>query len=76
VISGYQSPGLERSRACHDHRVARDSLHVRRIAFDLRIPDCSLADARAAGLDPRAGGVGYSPDSGFVYIDVGRVRVG
>jgi uncharacterized protein YcbK (DUF882 family) len=45
------------------------------MAIDVRIPDRALTALRDAALGLRLGGVGYYPASGFVHVDVGRVRV-
>jgi uncharacterized protein YcbK (DUF882 family) len=45
------------------------------MAVDVRVPDRPLAAVRAAAIALRGGGVGYYPESGFVHLDVGRVRV-
>lgn len=74
VISGYRSP---RSNAALVHTtsgVARDSLHVQGMAIDLRLPGRPLSAVRDAAASLRAGGVGFYPASGFVHVDVGRVR--
>jgi uncharacterized protein YcbK (DUF882 family) len=44
------------------------------MAIDVRMPGQSLAKMRATALALRQGGVGYYPSSGFVHVDVGRVR--
>jgi uncharacterized protein YcbK (DUF882 family) len=44
------------------------------MAVDVRVPGQPLAKLRAAALALRQGGVGYYPSSGFVHVDVGRVR--
>jgi uncharacterized protein YcbK (DUF882 family) len=74
VISGYRSPASNAWLRAATTGVARDSLHVRGMAIDVRVPGRPLADVRAAGLALGGGGVGYYPGSGFVHLDVGRVR--
>jgi uncharacterized protein YcbK (DUF882 family) len=44
------------------------------MAIDVRVPDRPLTALRDAALGLRLGGVGYYPASGFVHVDVGRVR--
>ena len=74
VISGYRAPASNALLRATTTGVARDSLHVRGMAVDLRLPGCPLPDLRAAALALGRGGVGYYPESGFVHVDVGRVR--
>jgi uncharacterized protein YcbK (DUF882 family) len=54
--------------------VAKNSYHVKGMAIDLRLPDRSLKDLRAAALALGGGGVGYYPKSDFVHMDTGPVR--
>jgi uncharacterized protein YcbK (DUF882 family) len=74
VISGYRSPATNAMLRRAGRGVARGSLHVRAMAIDVRIPDTPLTALRDAALGLRLGGVGYYPSSGFVHVDVGRVR--
>lgn len=74
VICGYRSPASNRMLVASTTGVARHSLHLEGKAVDVRIAGIALADLRRAGLLLRGGGVGYYPDSGFVHLDVGRVR--
>lgn len=76
VISGYRSAATnELLRAADPGHVAAHSLHLSGEAIDLRIDGRSLRRVRDAALALRGGGVGYYPRSGFVHLDVGRVRV-
>jgi uncharacterized protein YcbK (DUF882 family) len=74
VISGYRSPATNAMLRRAGRGVARGSLHVQAMAIDVRIPDTPLTALRDAALGLRLGGVGYYPSSGFVHVDVGRVR--
>jgi uncharacterized protein YcbK (DUF882 family) len=74
VISGYRSPATNAMLARRSNGVAKNSLHVKGMAIDLRLPDRPLADLRAAALALAGGGVGYYPKSDFVHMDTGRVR--
>ena len=74
VISGYRSPATNAMLARRSNGVAKNSLHVKGMAIDLRLPDRALADLRAAALALAGGGVGYYPKSDFVHMDTGRVR--
>jgi uncharacterized protein YcbK (DUF882 family) len=74
VISGYRSPATNAMLARRSNGVAKNSLHVKGMAIDLRLPDRALADLRAAALALAGGGAGYYPKSNFVHMDTGRVR--
>lgn len=55
-------------------RVAKDSLHMRGQAVDLRFHELPLAEARQIALNMQRGGVGYYPGQNFMHLDVGAVR--
>jgi len=74
VISGYRSPATNAMLAREGRGVSRASLHIKAMAIDVRVPDRPLRALRDAALGLRLGGVGYYPASGFVHVDVGRVR--
>jgi uncharacterized protein YcbK (DUF882 family) len=74
VISGYRSPATNAMLRRSGRGVARGSLHTRAMAIDVRLPGQSLGRLRDAARALRQGGVGYYPASGFVHVDVGRVR--
>lgn len=74
VISGYRSPMTNARLASASKGVARKSLHMQGMAIDIRVPHCTLKRLRAVAADLKGGGVGYYPKSGFVHVDVGRVR--
>lgn len=74
IISGYRSPKTNSILNAAGRRVARNSLHIKGKAIDIRLPGHSLKTLRRAALDLRRGGVGYYPSSDFVHVDVGRIR--
>jgi Uncharacterized protein conserved in bacteria len=74
IISGYRSPATNEALRQHSAGVARDSLHVRGQAIDIRLADVPLQSLRDAAQSMRSGGVGYYPASDFVHVDTGRVR--
>ena len=74
VICGYRTPGTNAYLRAHGHGVAEHSLHMQAMAIDIRIPGVSTSELRDAALRLRRGGVGYYAESGFVHVDVGRVR--
>lgn len=75
VISGYRSPKTNQVLREKSNGVAASSLHMAGKAIDIRVADVKLAALRAAAIDLRAGGVGYYPESQFVHVDTGRVRM-
>ena len=76
VISAYRSPDTnEMLRAAHAHTgVAKDSMHLRGQAIDVRLADVPLTQLREVALHLKRGGVGFYPTSAFVHVDTGRVR--
>jgi len=74
VVCGYRTPRSNEFLRTHGHGVARHSLHMEAMAIDIRLPGVRTADLRDAALALHRGGVGYYPRSGFVHVDVGRVR--
>jgi uncharacterized protein YcbK (DUF882 family) len=74
VISGYRSPETNALLASVSEGVARKSLHIEGKAVDINIAGVRLSALRGAATALKAGGVGYYPQSGFVHVDVGRVR--
>lgn len=74
VISAYRSPKTNAMLAERGGGVARQSLHTRGLAIDIRVPGRPLTAVRDAALSLRGGGVGFYPRSDFVHVDVGRVR--
>ena len=74
IISGYRSPKTNAALRGQSSGVAENSLHLKGMAVDVRLPERNLASLRKAALSLRAGGVGYYPASQFVHMDVGRVR--
>lgn len=74
VISGYRSPATNAMLHAESGEVASHSLHLVGQAIDIRAPGIELAWLREAAKGLERGGVGYYPISGFVHVDVGRVR--
>ena len=75
IISAYRSPTTNKAlRKRSNGGVAKKSLHMQGMTIDIRIPGCKLSDVRRAAIAMRRGGVGYYPSSGFVHVDIGRVR--
>jgi uncharacterized protein YcbK (DUF882 family) len=74
VISGYRSPTTNRMLAEQGKGVARKSLHMAGMAIDVNLQGRSLDRLQRVAISLKRGGVGYYPKSGFVHLDVGRVR--
>ena len=69
VNSGYRSP-----RTNAHEGGARNSLHTRAQALDLRIEGVSPAALSQFGRYLAGGGVGYYPSKNFTHLDRGRIR--
>ena len=74
VISGYRSPKTNGLLANKSSGVAKKSLHMKGLAIDVSLPGRRLGELRQTAMAMQRGGVGYYPKSGFVHLDVGRVR--
>jgi len=74
IISGYRSPRTNNMLCNASDGVARQSLHMQGMAMDIRLKGTSLRKLQTAALFMARGGVGYYPKSGFVHVDIGRVR--
>jgi uncharacterized protein YcbK (DUF882 family) len=68
------APPPQRLLAAASHGVARGSLHKEGKEVDIRLPGVEQQHLRDAVASLQAGGVGYYPASGFVHVDIGRVR--
>lgn len=74
VLCGYRTPWSNEYLRTHGHGVARHSLHMQAMAIDIRVPGVRTSELRDTALALHRGGVGYYATSGFVHVDVGRVR--
>jgi uncharacterized protein YcbK (DUF882 family) len=74
IVCGYRTSSTNESLRAHTTGVAKNSLHVRGEAIDLRMPGVDTLRLRRAALALVRGGVGYYPHSDFIHVDVGRVR--
>jgi uncharacterized protein YcbK (DUF882 family) len=74
IICGYRTPRSNEFLRRTTSGVASHSLHVLGEAIDIRIPGVPTSELRDVALALHRGGVGYYPESGFVHVDVGRVR--
>jgi uncharacterized protein YcbK (DUF882 family) len=74
VISGYRSPQTNEYLSHKSSGVARNSLHMKGQAIDVRITDLPTSILRDAAAGLGAGGVGYYAKSDFVHLDTGPFR--
>jgi len=74
VVSAFRSAQTNSMLRQQSRRVAKDSLHVRGRAIDVRLSGRETRRLRDAALSLRQGGVGYYARSNFVHLDTGAVR--
>lgn len=74
IISAFRSPHTNAMLRSRSHGVAKNSLHTRGRAIDVRLAGCDTRRLRDAAIALGAGGVGYYAASDFVHLDTGRVR--
>jgi uncharacterized protein YcbK (DUF882 family) len=74
IISGFRSPITNSHLKTMSKGVVTNSLHLEGKAIDIRLPGCDLNKLHTAAVDLRRGGVGLYQKTGFVHVDVGRVR--
>lgn len=74
LLSGYRSPQTNAMLRSQSSGVARNSLHMRGQAADLRLDSRSVNQIARAAVACQAGGVGRYSGSGFVHMDCGDVR--
>ena len=74
LLSGYRSPQTNAMLRSRSRRVAKNSLHMKGQAADLRLSSRSVSQMAKAAISCRAGGVGKYYRSNFVHMDGGEVR--
>jgi uncharacterized protein YcbK (DUF882 family) len=74
ILCGYRSKATNKMLRKKNKLVAKDSLHVKGKAADIRMFDEPLDAAYKVALDLKAGGVGFYRKQGFLHLDVGPVR--
>ncbi len=75
LLSGYRSPETNAMLRSRSRSVARNSLHMKGQASDLRLQGRSVRQMAGAAAACRAGGVGKYSGSNFVHMDCGPIRV-
>jgi uncharacterized protein YcbK (DUF882 family) len=74
LLSGYRSPATNAALRARSRRVAKDSLHMRGQAVDLRLRSRTVSQMARAAEACASGGVGRYSRSNFVHMDCGPVR--
>ncbi|QPM89748.1 YcbK family protein [Pseudooceanicola algae] len=74
LLSGYRSPQTNAMLRSRSSGVAKNSLHMKAQAADLRLASRSVNQMARAAASCRAGGVGRYSGSNFVHMDCGPVR--
>lgn len=74
LLSGYRSPQTNAMLRSKSGGVAKNSLHIRGQAADLRLGSRSIYQMAKAAQSCQAGGVGTYRGSNFVHMDCGNVR--
>ena len=74
LLSGYRSPATNAMLRSRSRGVAKNSLHMKGEAADLRLKSRSVSQMARAAETCRSGGVGHYYKSNFVHMDCGPVR--
>jgi uncharacterized protein YcbK (DUF882 family) len=74
MLSGYRSPATNAMLRSRSGGVARNSLHMKGQAADLRLKSRSVGQMARAAEACASGGVGRYSRSNFVHMDCGPVR--
>ena len=74
LLSGYRSPKTNNMLRSRSRGVAKNSLHMKGQAADVRINSRSVSQIARAASACRGGGVGKYSRSNFVHMDCGVVR--
>ena len=74
LLSGYRSPQTNAMLRARSGGVAKNSLHMKGQAADLRLKSRSISQMAKAAQACHSGGVGKYRGSNFVHMDCGPVR--
>lgn len=74
LLSGYRSPKTNAMLRSRSRGVAKNSLHMKGQAADLRLGSRSVSQMARAAAACQGGGVGKYSGSNFVHMDCGPVR--
>lgn len=72
ILSGYRTSA--HNRKLEREGAAKNSLHMRAMAADIRIPGVSARDIAQLAKAIGVGGVGIYPSKGFIHVDTGDKR--
>jgi len=75
LLSGYRTAQTNAMLRSNSSGVARNSLHMKAQAADLRLKSRSVSQMAKAAAACSAGGVGRYSRSNFVHMDCGPVRI-
>ncbi|RME17793.1 MAG: DUF882 domain-containing protein [Alphaproteobacteria bacterium] len=74
LLSGYRSAETNAMLRRRSRGVAKNSLHIKGQAADLRLKNRTVSQIYSAAMACKAGGVGKYSRSNFVHMDCGPVR--
>ena len=74
LLSGYRTPQTNAMLRSRSRGVAKNSLHMKGMAADLRLKSRSVTQMARAATPCAGGGVGRYSRSNFVHMDCGVVR--
>ena len=74
LLSGYRTPQTNAMLRSRSRSVAKNSLHMKGQAADLRLKSRSVSQMARAAISCSAGGVGRYSKANFVHMDCGVVR--
>jgi len=74
LLSGYRSPKTNAMLRSRSRNVAKNSLHMKGQAADLRLKSRSVSQVARAAAACNSGGVGRYSGSNFTHVDCGVVR--
>ena len=74
LLSGYRTPETNAMLRSRSRSVARNSLHMKGQATDIRLQDRTVSQISRAAMSCSAGGVGKYSRSNFVHVDCGDIR--
>ena len=74
LLSGYRSPKTNAMLRSRSSGVAKNSLHLKGQAADLRLASRSVHQVARAAIACGGGGVGRYSGSNFTHMDCGNVR--
>lgn len=74
IVSGFRDPKYNLTLRKKGRQVARESEHTEGHAVDFRLPGVRIEALHKWARTLRLGGVGFYQRSGFIHVDIGRIR--